>query len=56
MVALAALGEATGHRPSELVSWSEVDDWCPQLIFDLQCVAALRVEERIEAERNKHRG
>lgn len=45
-IAVGALSEITGTRPSEFFGWNEDEDWLERLIFDMKIVGILKKEEK----------
>jgi len=45
---LAALGEAFGQRPSQILEWNDPDDMVERYLFDLLCLSLKRQREEEE--------
>lgn len=45
-IALGALSEITGTRPSAFFGWNEEDEWLDRLMFDLKVVGIMKKEEK----------
>jgi hypothetical protein len=47
-VAIAALCETSGSRPSSLFNWNEEDEWKSRLLFDLYVIKQYMVRKAQE--------